>query len=721
MPSRTVAAWNRSVVRVMALVVAVLVAGCLCKGKPKLRANGTRNAVQVDVAESVYKGGLAKGWYDYGWSQREVDKGGPAKVNFSSNGGWIVAKPGLAGAFGGLVFRMKAPREYGDFLEVRLESNQKTIYPRIALKPEHVAEQPDGWVEVLIPAKQLNPEGLPFDRIVFRAAQSVGNAWIFLDDIALLKIDPSLMASAKPQGTRDIVMSVDCRAKPQPVSPMIFGIAFDPRLDRKTKHQFEMGAPARRWGGNQTSRYNWELGNAFNPGKDWYFENVDFVGIPGWSWADFLGDQRKHAMKTALTIPMMGWVAKDTTSYGFPVAQFGPQQSVDPYRNDPGNGLKPDGSKIAPGPPMQTSVATSPESARKWIEAIRALDAKNGGRSVDMYILDNEPALWDSTHRDVHPLPLTYDELLEKTIAFGSVVRAADPDALIAGPAEWGWPAFFYSAKDSADGLDFKPDRTAHGDVPILPWYLKKLAEHEAKTGTRILDVVDVHFYPSPQNLGLGEDGGIDAQTAALRIRSTRALWDPSYIDEGWIKENVRLLPRLRQWINENYPGRGISIGEWSYGAENHMSAGLAAAETLGRFVQAGLTSAFYWTYPPQNSPVFWAFRAYRNFDGKGGRFLDGALPTVAPADTSLYASIDPSGTHVVLVALNLLPDATVKPTFILSGCNAVTSQHVYEFTGAPTGFTPKKATLAGGNIAVDTLASYSITVFDLLLAPKQP
>ena len=53
------------------------------------------------------------------------------------------------------------------------------------------------------------------------------------------------------------------------------------------------------------------------------------------------------------------------------------------------------------------------------------------------------------------------------------------------------------------------------------------------------------------------------------------------------------------------------------------MSGALATAEALGRFAQFGVTSAFYWTYPPENSPAMWAFRAYRNFDGKGGHFLD--------------------------------------------------------------------------------------------------
>ena len=33
-----------------------------------------------------------------------------------------------------------------------------------------------------------------------------------------------------------------------------------------------------------------------------------------------------------------------------------------------------------------------------------------------MYMLDNEPTLWNSTHRDVHPDPVGYEELLDRTL-----------------------------------------------------------------------------------------------------------------------------------------------------------------------------------------------------------------------------------------------------------------------------------------------------------------
>ena len=43
-------------------------------------------------------------------------------------------------------------------------------------------------------------------------------------------------------------------------------------------------------------------------------------------------------------------------------------------------------------------IAAPPEFIRRWVEEIRKVDAQTGGRTVDQYILDNEPALWNSSH-----------------------------------------------------------------------------------------------------------------------------------------------------------------------------------------------------------------------------------------------------------------------------------------------------------------------------------
>jgi hypothetical protein len=388
---------------------------------------------------------------------------------------------------------------------------------------------------------------------------------------------------------------------------------------------------------------------------------------------------------------MIGWVAKDAISVGFPSSRFGPQRAEDPNRQA-GDGYRKDGTPVVPGPPSSTSIAVPPETVRSWIAKVRQRDGDAGRRGVWMYILDNEPDLWHITHRDVHPDPIGYDELLDRTVRYGTAIREADPEAVIAGPASWGWNGYFYSAKDAAVGIREHPDRRAHGDVPLLAWYLRSLAEHEKKTGVRLLDVIDVHFYPQRDGI-YGKGARTDPETSALRLRSTRALWDVNYRDESWIDKPIYLLPRLKDWISGNYPDRGISIGEWSFGAEDHMSGGLAIAEALGRFGQAGITSAFYWFEIKPDTPAFRAFSAYRNFDGKGGRFLDFSIPAQGPpgrasSAVSLFASRDAEGTRIVAVALNLDPTTKFEAELDLSSCGGIASRRVFSYTGGSAGLT---------------------------------
>jgi hypothetical protein len=612
------------------------------------------------------------------------------------------------GRYGGILFRVKEPEAEGEFLEVRVAS-ERQAFPSVKLKPGHRIELPNGWAQVFVPMNELAPDGATFDRVIIRAFRPCSE-WLLFDKIALAKA-PATGASAvsaispiAPPRGRPARAHVACDAQATRISPLIYGIAFGDK-DWPT-----LGATARRWGGNPNTRYNWENGCG-NAAGDWFFENRC-----GGLYAEYLSENLSHQVQTALTIPTIGWVAKDGTSYSFPVSVFGPQAKTDPWRPDAGNGVKPNGDKIAPGPPTRTSVPATPEWAKRWVSTIRAADAKTGSRSVYEYILDNEPMLWSGTHRDVHPEPATYDELLERTIQYGTAIREADADAIIAGPAEWGWSAYFYSAKDLAGRFGLHTDRLLHGNVPLVEWYLRKLREHEQKTHVRVLDVLDLHYYPQEDNVYGGGAGGTDRPTQLLRLRSTRSLWDPSYNDESWIKEAVRLLPRMKEWVDNNYPGRGISIGEWNFGGEKDITGALATAEALGRFAQFGVTSAFYWTAPGSGTASRFGFLAYRNFDGRGGHFLDSYVPTTSSDGVSVFASRDGERKHLVVVAINLAAETPLLLDLDLAGCGAVASSQAYAYEAGAAGFAAVAPAQGASATPQWPLSPWSITVIDAQL-----
>jgi hypothetical protein len=515
-------------------------------------------------------------------------------------------------------------------------------------------------------------------------------------------------------GPRKATFTLECSAPAHPISPLIYGIG-------GSDNPWATGTTARRHGGNPTTRYNWEL-DTYNTASDWFFKNAG-GDKPGFGYYDsFLTENRRRDVKSALTVPTIGWVAKDGSSYSFPVSVFGPQKATAPDQPDAGNGVAPDGKLIPPGPPTLTSVPAPPEHLERWVRQIREMD-RTRGRSVDSYILDNEPMLWHITHRDVHPEPVSYDELLERTIAYGSAIRRADPDARIAGPAEWGWLAYHHSAKDAMTGVMLRPDRRMHGDKPLIPWYLGKLREYQQRTGVTLLDILDVHFYPQGDGVRLEDatGGRTDPATNARRIRSTRSLWDPTYRDESWIGENMRVIPLLKQWIAENYPGRKISIGEWDFGADSHISGGLAKAEALGRFGVEGIDSAYHWGSPAERSPGFWAFRAFRNFDGKGGRFQDFSMPVKGTATlASVFASRDAQQRQIVLIVLNLAPLSTLTAQIDLVGCGVPAQKRGFTYPGGEAGFTPTSVNATQTSVTVQVAAS-TINVIDLGLSPPQP
>src|SRR6185503_2152892 len=97
---------------------------------------------------------------------------------------------------------------------------------------------------------------------------------------------------------------------------------------------------------------------------------------------------------------------------GFPRSFAATQDSFDPYEAGCGDGRR-GGAFLTPPPQSTTSVAAAPAFAGAWVSYLTGTFGPSKGRRI--YALDNEPNLWSSTHHDVHPARLTYDELWQRT------------------------------------------------------------------------------------------------------------------------------------------------------------------------------------------------------------------------------------------------------------------------------------------------------------------
>lgn len=186
--------------------------------------------------------------------------------------------------------------------------------------------------------------------------------------------------------------------------------------------------------------------------------------------------------------------------------------------------------------------------------------------------------------------------------------------------------------------------------MDFLPWFLSEMKKVQDKTGKRILDYLDVHYYYQ------ADTSANDDAAKALRLRATRSLWDTGYVDESWVgkdpqnhqwsPDTVSLIPRLKTLINIYYPGTKLSVGEWSSNApDTEPTGGLVTADSLGIFGRYGLDGATYWGTAGPQTPVgtaFWLFRGYGIYFGDKSAQVNFSNPR--PDVLGLYATIGKPG-----------------------------------------------------------------------------
>ncbi|MCX6047635.1 MAG: hypothetical protein NT075_21260 [Chloroflexi bacterium] len=506
-----------------------------------------------------------------------------------------------------------------------------------------------------------SPLGMAFD--------SQGNLYLadFENNRVLVFAASTTPPPPNPDPNVDITLSVDVNANRKPISPYIYGLNY-----AKETFAQEIALPLRRWGGNITTRYNWQTNN-MNHASDWFFHNnVNYDEYTGNALTadEWVQQNQRTNTESLLTVPMIGYVAKDgdQATCGFKISIYGPQDANDADSGFPdcGDGLK--GGKPVVNNPLDTSVAVDKSFMAAWVSHLKDNAATNG--VVKFYALDNEPGLWHETHRDVHPVPPTYDELRDLGFAYGAAVKAVDPNAQIFGPVQDGWTRYFYASYVSQAQAD--ADRQAHGGEDFVPWYLQQMKTYETQHNLRLLDYLDLHFYP--QN-GVDQTLAGDATQQALRLRSTRALWDPTYVDESWIKDAgpdngiVQLLPRMHAWVDENYPNTKLAITEYNWGGLENINGALAQADVLGIFGREGLDAAALWNYPQNKNgageeikydifetlPGAYAFRLYRNYDGAGSKFGETSLQASSTDQSklSIYAAQRSNDSALTLMIIN--------------------------------------------------------------------
>jgi PKD repeat protein len=508
-------------------------------------------------------------------------------------------------------------------------------------------------------------------------------------------------------------VAVDVNANRHAIDPRVYGIAYG-----TTAQLSDLNVPLNRYGGNNTSRYNWQL-NADNRAQDWYFESIgDSSSVAGERGSTFISTTQAGGARPMITIPIMDWVARlganRSKLASYSQAKYGAQTGNDAqWFPDAGNGiLKSTNRPITNNDPNDANVGNTSTFQGQWVQSIVNQFGAASAQAPRYYILDNEHSIWHSTHRDVHPVGATMEEVRNRILDYASHVRAVDPNASIVGPEEWGWSGYLLSGYDqqygSVNGWSYMPDRTAHGGMDYLPWMLNELKND----GRHLLDIFTVHYYPQG-----GEFSDDTSTTMQLtRNRSTRSLWDPNYTDPTWINDKVMLIPRLRNWANTYYySGTPIGITEYNWGAESHINGATAQADIFGIFGREGLNIGARWTTPDPSTPTYKAMKMYRNYDGNKSTFGDVSVSAGGPnADNvAVFAAQRTSDNALTIMVISKYLSGTTPVSIALSNFSAGGTAQVYQLTSA-NAITRLSDLSFGGSTVAFTAPAQSITLLVL-------
>jgi hypothetical protein len=494
---------------------------------------------------------------------------------------------------------------------------------------------------------------------------SIADAW--------MAPDVGTIVEAGSPGAVDITFNVSAAEKVQPISPYVYGV-------NDASRATAVHATIVRIGGNRLTAYNWE-NNASNSGSDDgnAFENDDYLcaaaatcapndDAPGAYLAAIVGPAAAAGAAVLVTVPIVDYVSADKSPSG-DVRQSADYLTTRFKQNKPAKGA------AFVDPPDTSDAFVYQDEMVHWLTTVGAPSA------TLRFQLDNEPDLWTSTHAEVHPLPVTYAEIAKRNIDYATAIKNVVPAAHVVGPVNYGWEGLvnLQSATDSATDGDF------------ITWWLKTLQAAETTAGKRLVDGLDLHWYPEATGGGVRiTDDGTSAAEVAAREQAPRSLWDTTYTETSWIAQTstngpIYLIPREQKLIADNYPGTKLSFSEWNYGGGTDISGAIASADVLGIFGAYGVDMAMMWPMNGDDAFTYAAYDAYRNYDGQGAAFGDTSVSatTTDVPDSSVYASVQSTdATKLVIVAINKATSSKVAGIVIAHSTQYVTAK-VYTITAA--------------------------------------
>ena len=218
-----------------------------------------------ELVSDVYIDSLGEGWQNWSWE---------STTNMEAANGETGSAISVAyqSAYGGLYLSMPDPEIATEFNQIEfsingLDGGQKIAVnamdgDRTNLFAFRFTAEGDGWQRYVV---DLDAIGDPtyLAGIVLQNENGPLNTPFLIDNVILSYRD-SDATEARPGPS----VTIDVNQVNGVIDEKVYGLNFaDDALAQ------DIGLPIERWGGNSTSRYNYQL-DSHNAGSDWYFLNV---------------------------------------------------------------------------------------------------------------------------------------------------------------------------------------------------------------------------------------------------------------------------------------------------------------------------------------------------------------------------------------------------------------------------------------------------------------
>lgn len=418
-------------------------------------------------------------------------------------------------------------------------------------------------------------------------------------------------------------------------------------------------------GGNNLTKYNWR--RKLSSHSEWY----NNVYPSDWDYAAQSLYQNIPSAQSMWGFQLTGMAASTKTQNFDDWAFNGSQLWSGTAQNLAGGGIVNPAGGILALVNGDTSLYLGPWTADSTTDILTHWFG-NGGLGLDptkvrYWNMDNEPEIWSNTHDDVMPVQPSAETFMQLYFAVAKKARALFPGIRLTGPVsanEWLWYNWNNTTVTGSDGRQY----------PWLEYFIKRVAEEQQRTGIRLLDVIDLHFYPS-------------SSAASDVVQYHRVFFDSTYhfpeangvraVNGGWDNsiQTEDIFGRCQTWLDHYMgPDNGVGFGVSETGTQLHNDPNALAvwyASTMGEFMNHGVEYFAPWFWDPGMWETLHLFSRYNKTNSVQAVSSD-------EQDVSAYATIDNANDSVTVALVNrsLTESRTVTlnfPDFPLAG-QAVTA-----------------------------------------------